>query len=467
MERVRPLIGCVFAVCVVAHAAFSQPARLLNGNKECFISGTNLAWIDFAADVGPGTIDLQAFSVILRRVHDHGGNAVRWWLHTNGTVTPEFSPDGLVTGPGAGTIQDIRCVLDSAREMRIGVTLCLWSHDMLTSSTSPPVLNRNVKLLTDPSATQAYIDKCLIPMIDSLKGHPAILAWEIFNEPEGMSDEYGWSTVRHVPFEVIQRFINRSAGAIHRRDPKALVTCGAWAFHTLTDVPAAGRPAYNYYRDDRLIAAGGDSAGLLDFYSVHYFEGIGSGRAISPFHHAKEYWRLDKPLVVAEFAVRNTFGVPKESLYDVLFRLGYAGALAWSWTDDHVSSHDDVLALMGEMWKAHRPVVELNNFGGEWAIGRQSRPAPVRFVLEQNFPNPFNATTTIQYDLPEPGAVIITVYDVLGREAATLVNGEHAAGSYTVHFDGSTAASGVYIYRIIATGGQSRFVDAKRCVLVK
>src|SRR5690606_19691138 len=156
-------------------------------------------------------------------------------------------------------------------------------------------------LLSDSTLTRAYIDAALIPMVDSLKGHPGILAWEIFNEPEGMSNEFGWEFNRHVPMSVIQRFINMTASAIHRTDPEALVTNGSWAFIASSD-ENPGDPSgtnYNYYRDDRLIEAGGFADGTLDFYTVHYYEWAGT--ALSPFHHNRTEWGLDKPLVIAEF----------------------------------------------------------------------------------------------------------------------------------------------------------------------
>ncbi len=89
--------------------------------------------------------------------------------------------------------------------------------------------------------------------------------------------------------------------------------------------------------------------------------------------------------------------------------------------------------------------------------------APTAYTLEQNYPNPFNPTTAIRYQLSVAGWVRLAVFDLLGREAAVLVNEQHPAGNYTATWNASGMASGVYYYRI-TTGS---FVDSKRMVLVK
>jgi hypothetical protein len=88
---------------------------------------------------------------------------------------------------------------------------------------------------------------------------------------------------------------------------------------------------------------------------------------------------------------------------------------------------------------------------------------PSEYALEQNFPNPFNPSTRINYQLPEPGTVILKVFDVLGREITTLVDGYQSAGRYSVTLVGTNLSSGVYIYRIQA----GNFIATRRLMLVK
>ncbi len=93
---------------------------------------------------------------------------------------------------------------------------------------------------------------------------------------------------------------------------------------------------------------------------------------------------------------------------------------------------------------------------------------PTEFALGDNYPNPFNPTTTFTYSLPEASHVTIEIYDVSGRLVQTLVNGEKEAGRYEVKWDGrsasgSSVASGVYLYRIDAQS----FTQVKTMMLVK
>jgi hypothetical protein len=98
-----------------------------------------------------------------------------------------------------------------------------------------------------------------------------------------------------------------------------------------------------------------------------------------------------------------------------------------------------------------------------WVGKSQLWLTPTVYALKQNYPNPFNPSTTVSYDLPVAGHVSLRVYDVLGREVATLANTDQSAGRYTATFDASFLTSGVYYYRFTA----SDFTDVKKLVLVK
>ncbi len=96
-------------------------------------------------------------------------------------------------------------------------------------------------------------------------------------------------------------------------------------------------------------------------------------------------------------------------------------------------------------------------------VGSDDNRVSRAFALEQNYPNPFNPSTAISYQLPAKSFVTLKVYDMLGREVATLVNGFAQAGSHSVRFDAGGLASGVYFTRLQA----GRFVQVRKMLLVK
>jgi hypothetical protein len=88
---------------------------------------------------------------------------------------------------------------------------------------------------------------------------------------------------------------------------------------------------------------------------------------------------------------------------------------------------------------------------------------PETYSLSQNYPNPFNPATNIKFSIPKSGFVKLVVYDINGKEASVLVNGQMNAGSYIVDFNAANLASGVYFYKLVAEG----FSDTKKMILVK
>ncbi|HEY5123725.1 MAG TPA: T9SS type A sorting domain-containing protein [Ignavibacteria bacterium] len=112
------------------------------------------------------------------------------------------------------------------------------------------------------------------------------------------------------------------------------------------------------------------------------------------------------------------------------------------------------------LWK--RPLSELVN------VSKLESEIPLKFSLFQNSPNPFNPTTKIKFEVPlskggRQGVVSLKVFDILGKEVATLVNEQLAPGTYELTFDGSNFASGVYFYQLRS----GDFVATKKLILLK
>lgn len=125
----------------------------------------------------------------------------------------------------------------------------------------------------------------------------------------------------------------------------------------------------------------------------------------------------------------------------------------------------------GAAWSADGETMYVADFGYNcvtvWTQVPDAIDSPITlpssYELKQNFPNPFNPSTTIPYELHQDGMVEIKVFDVKGQEVATLVNAPMQAGNHVANFDGSNLSSGLYIYQLSFNGE----VSAKNMMLIK
>lgn len=103
------------------------------------------------------------------------------------------------------------------------------------------------------------------------------------------------------------------------------------------------------------------------------------------------------------------------------------------------------------------PIASWSNSGENFDAWMTEQPTgmPQQFALQGAYPNPFNPTTEIRYQMPEAGQVSLKVFDTTGRLVTTLVNGQEEAGQHSVTFDGSKLASGVYLYTLTAGANQA------------
>jgi hypothetical protein len=177
---------------------------------------------------------------------------------------------------------------------------------------------------------------------------------------------------------------------------------------------------------------------------------------------------------------------------DVLLKSGTSGLLhhkyaiidaedpAWNpvtltgshnWSNSAETSNNENLLIIRDHPVANQYLQEFAaryyQFGGSDTIRvgvEASGPSvPPVYSLEQNYPNPFNPKTVVSYQLPAVSEVRLAVYDLLGREVATLVNERKSAGRYAAVFEPTGLASGVYFYRLTAGG----FSQTRRMILLR
>jgi hypothetical protein len=323
-----------------------------------FASGLNVAWVQFAGDV-PNP-NLATFNTIFKNTYDSGGRVIRWWFHTNGTVTPGYdSSSGLTQKIPQTHIDGVKAILNAAATNKVAINISLWSFDMLQGAASgenisPTTLANNKALIENNTNRQAYITNYLTPLVTALKGTPGLYSYEIFNEPEGMGQS-GWTTGAKTTEAFIQTTVNWFADAIHAADPTVLVTNGSQTFDYCSGVSGKN----NYYSDSQLRTVGGKQNGILDFYEVHYY--AVNGISDSCFKNPASYWKLDKKLVMGEFAAYSgdTDGVAVANTYTYLFTNGYNGAWGWSYTEGNANyKWPSMQAPMQALYTAQKTTVD-------------------------------------------------------------------------------------------------------------
>jgi endo-1,4-beta-xylanase len=179
------------------------------------------------------------------------------------------------------------------------------------------------------------------------------------------------------------------------------------------------------------------------------------------------------PVYISEFDLGNTgdTGTPNDNqqlqlykkIFPVLWRHpAVKGITLWgyippTWQATVYLVNSDGTGRLALFWLAQ--FVKDNPTGVETSAAA----LPAQYQLEQNFPNPFNPSTQIQYSIPRNGHVLLKIYNLLGQEVATLFEGTQNSGTYTATFDGSKFSSGVYFYRLQA----DKFVETKKLMLMK
>jgi hypothetical protein len=116
-------------------------------------------------------------------------------------------------------------------------------------------------------------------------------------------------------------------------------------------------------------------------------------------------------------------------------------------------------------WAGSSILIHTTDGGGVINPVRQiSTEVPSQYKLYQNYPNPFNPSTNIKYQITKSKFVTLKIFDITGKEIATLVNQKQNAGTYETEFSGEGLASGIYFYSLVV---ENNIIDTKKMILVK
>ncbi len=146
------------------------------------------------------------------------------------------------------------------------------------------------------------------------------------------------------------------------------------------------------------------------------------------------------------------------------------GGATWSAQRSDTSGYPALNSIFflnkNDGWAVGNGVILHTTNGGVTAV-KEPKPQPKSFRLMQNYPNPFNPSTAISYQFSAVSYVTLKVYDILGRQVATLIDGKEQLGMHTITWNASNFPSGVYFYRLISSSLQGTFIDTKQMLMIK
>jgi len=164
------------------------------------------------------------------------------------------------------------------------------------------------------------------------------------------------------------------------------------------------------------------------------------------------YWNMFGNTVLTKRFRRNEY--PAEDYEEFMYAMGFGVVGVHYKNGNDYSGHSLVGCYINGVLYGDTTLTGINQIGLD---------VPTSYSLGQNYPNPFNPTTNIQFSMSNVQYVTLKVYDILGKEVATLVNESLNPGTYEVSFEGSSLNSGVYFYRMTTPG----YSETKKMSLIK
>ena len=283
-------------------------------DPDRFVLGVNLPWVGYGTDVGAsgwfpdgGFAHQGAALATLERTFESlardGIRIVRVFLLCDARSGVRFDAAGVPAGLDASVLPDIAALLDVARRHAIGVMPALLDFHLCgpRRMINGVQLGGRSNLIADDGARCALIESVLRPVAERFGDDEAIVAWDVFNEPEWCLRGGLFSRRASISAGAMQRFLGDAVQCVHQyaRQPVTVGCAGTWALELVTPIG-------------------------LDFYQVHWYEKFGWPALARP---VADLGLGDRPVILGEFSGRGG-RIPE--VLETAKQAGYQGALVWS-----------------------------------------------------------------------------------------------------------------------------------------
>lgn len=310
---------------------------MANGRPAGFVLGVNLPWVrygDFGANAWQPsgglavTADLGWLADRLQQVRGCGATALRWFLFCDGRAGIEFDETGIARRLDDTIWRDVEAAFKVTTDAGLRLVPVLFDYLWCT----PARLHRGVQLggrrsqLLTAGGRAALVDRVVAPMLDRYGAEPAVLAWDVFNEPEWVTLGVGtWRPWRSVPRDTMREWLRQLVDAVHGLTGHA-ATVGSASVRWLDLVRGIG----------------------LDVYQPHWYEHLEAG---APLAAPLAPLALDRPAWLGEFPTRSRRRTAADAC-EAARAAGYVGAFAWSvLADDQESRFAEAEPLL-RAWAA-------------------------------------------------------------------------------------------------------------------
>ena len=316
-------------------------SRIPVGGGDYFLLGANFPWKSYGGDFGSNAWGVYGVHTKpdeiagqFQQMADGGLQVVRWFVFTDGRAGIIFDNSGTPSGLQEDVLKDFDAAVGIARDRGIYLVPVLFDfHWMFWAKQEGQVqIAGRSDTITDPVKRAALVEKVVVPLLEHYKDEPAILAWEIMNEPE-------WS-ISDLP----EGSPDGQANAVPLADFYALAVAVADAVHTETSAYVTlGSASLKWIKvwTPTFAAAHKLPSLALDFYQAHYYpwmDGQGftdhpdyGSLKFSPNEQSYADLGLDRPLVVGELIISDD----ASKRLDLLLDNGYAGVWPWSLNADY------------------------------------------------------------------------------------------------------------------------------------